>query len=255
MPKLVFSTRNPKSFFSSTAPSGPRVEPVVITFAETQSTQAFSKFPLLIFFFCIAAFALAAFAYWLGLQQPASPAPAAQIEPLLSLEPAPVLAEAPVIPPVAPTQENPALIAPLPQKAISGRDFSANPPPQTVDIIPLLEKLPVGGAVRPRNASFSIDVDEAVPQRNLAREAEEAALAGQTDVALRLYSQMLRAAPDDAVAQHNMAALLLEKAAYYDEQGRTGEALHAYQRSLNYLGSDARATEGIKARIVYLKQQ
>ncbi len=172
--------------------------------------------------------------------------------------PAPSVA-APALPSfTTPINQGSVTIAPLPERAFTGLSFyhdaPASPPPAPVDIVPLIASLPVGNlpkpAEKPEVVAFSIDIDqEYVP--SVTDKAAQAAMAGDNEKAIRLYTRALKQDPSDKQARHNLTALLLDEAAKLDEAHKTTKAIAAYKKVLS-TGSRSENLDDVRARLNYL---
>ena len=149
----------------------------------------------------------------------------------------------------APPQVSLAL-EPLPSEQLSpSRDAPAAAPSRQVDLVPILETLPLYASHKSRAkpvalpASGGMEVEVAPPTRqsrenSMFNEADDAFESGDTEQAVRLYTRVLESNPNDAEARANLVALWLSVASREDHAGRTGEALAAYDNALhNWRGS------------------
>lgn len=282
MPKLVFSTPTPQAIPILRSFPAQDLAPIVISFSPASTQVARTGTPILpaiMLGALLFSLALSLLTLWLLWEK---------FTPALSISHAsPLLASEPILQPEAnaflhgkPLRQTPlpqknhaispppaafnAELVPLSGKVIMGRDFySDKAAPNSngeahlaaVDIVPLLEKLPLAQKAPARSpAGFFVDVDEGAAPRSLLEQADEAALGGARAKALKLYIHALRKNPASEKARHNIIALLLEDAASYDEAGHTAKAIKAYKRALAYAGADNDIAESIRARIGYLQQ-
>ncbi|MBY0429108.1 MAG: tetratricopeptide repeat protein [Alphaproteobacteria bacterium] len=153
-----------------------------------------------------------------------------------------------------------ATITPLPSKAfIMGKDFQKNKSSGKIDLVPILEKLPVyGQPTKPiqHRGSF-VEVETAVDvskSTSLQAQADDAIASGQTNKGIDLYIRAVRLSPGNTALRSNAVALLLEQARSYDELGDVPNAIAAYKKAQGLWQGDVQTARSIKARIDFLEQ-
>lgn len=149
-------------------------------------------------------------------------------------------------------------IPPLPSKAfILGKDFQKSKGPEKLDLVPMLERLPVAQSPKPSLTTKSyIEVETSRSQtksERLQQQADEAIATGHINKAIELYMSAIKSAPNDVQLRSNCVALLLEQARAFDEQGEYQPAISAYKKAQSLWRGDAQTAKAIKARIQFLE--
>lgn len=156
---------------------------------------------------------------------------------------------------------------PLPSQDLAAdRDAPANTPEKQLNLVPILETLPLYASEKPRakavslpnaaRASVSLEVDPAGDlshENNLLGEADTAVETGDTEQAIRLYTRLLERNSGDSEVRANLVALWLSAASREDNAGNTGEALAAYDNALRNWRGSRQTEEAIRARMHFLE--
>jgi hypothetical protein len=146
-------------------------------------------------------------------------------------------------------------LTPLPSKAlILGRDFQQTKATKKVDLVPILERLPINS--RPVKSNGYVEVENApllTQSANLQQQADNAVAAGNPEKAIQLYLKAVRINPKNEGLRSNCVALLLEQARSFDENNETDKALASYKKALSLWQGDAQTARSIKARIEFLQ--
>lgn len=150
-------------------------------------------------------------------------------------------------------------LTPLPSKAfIMGKDFQHARSAHQVDLVPMLERLPLNSqrpAPSSRQRGF-VDVEPAqTPSQSsdLQQQADDALADGNTEKSIALYLKAIRINPDDETLRSNCVALLLQQARAFDENRETASAISAYRKAQILWRGDDQTSSAIKARIEFLE--
>ena len=154
-------------------------------------------------------------------------------------------------------------LTPLPSKSlIIGTDFQATKSEKKVDLVPMLQRLPLYGkpaktTTSHGNSQGSFIQVQTAPElsksASLQQQADDALASGNTEKAIELYIKAVKISPRDLSLRSNCVALLLEQARFYDEHQERAQALTAYKKAQTLWQGDNETARGIKARIAYLE--
>jgi tetratricopeptide (TPR) repeat protein len=122
--------------------------------------------------------------------------------------------------------------------------FVPDPPPRAV----------VARSKPKEEIKISVMEDEAQARFNeMTETAANAAAAGRSENAIRLYTEALAIDPEDRDTAYNLAALLLQKASFFDTRGLWEDALNTYQQALHIWAADDEMGRSIRARIEWVQ--
>jgi hypothetical protein len=108
----------------------------------------------------------------------------------------------------------------------------------------------------PKEQEISVAVIEDETQARVDELTETAAndaAAGRSENAIRLYTEALALDPEDKDTAYNLAALLLQKASFFDTRGLWEDAMQTYQQALHIWAADDEMGRSIRARLEWVQ--
>jgi tetratricopeptide (TPR) repeat protein len=142
-------------------------------------------------------------------------------------------------------------LPPLPKEAL-GRNI------KTVDIVPLLEKLPVNSApARGAGPNNPIVVEDSLNPNasDLQAEADVALESGDHRQAADLYTRAIAFDSRDAISRQNLVSLLLDVARRHDAAREWDAAFESYEKALRVWRGDKTIANSIRRRMQYVAAQ
>jgi hypothetical protein len=138
---------------------------------------------------------------------------------------------------------------PTPKPEETSQDFEAA-------FVPEPAPLRVAKKVPPKEQEISVAVIEDETQSRVTELTDTAAndaASGKSENAIRLYTEALALDPEDKDTAYNLAALLLQKASFFDTRGLWEDALQTYQQALHIWAADDEMGRSIRARLEWVQ--